>query len=283
VFKLAHVIDLKEIQNIIDKTTEETSVVTDTRVASLICHYLEEASNGITRMTSAHRAPRSIDWLGSAWKCVAGSRDASDWNTILQSQSNVIENSNQQIQINTRLFDATHDSLQKLDVMMARVNSIDGELHLATILMQKAMILLKQVDEITRACQLAKASVVNTNLLDQKEVETLLAETRSLPYQNVVEAVEFAELSILTNGTCLLYVLALPKVVDTKYKLMLLYPTITEGKQVVLEYNRMAVDPQETYAVLGNCNIYNHETSIKNSNTRKNSLPALKKIVPILK
>jgi len=58
VFKLAHVIDLKEIQNIIDKTTEETSVVTDTRVASLICHYLEEATSGITRMTSAHRAPR---------------------------------------------------------------------------------------------------------------------------------------------------------------------------------------------------------------------------------
>jgi len=158
-FKLAHVIDLKQIQNIIDKTTEETSVVTDTRVASLICHYLEKATNGITRMTSAHR----------------------------------------------------------------------------------------------RACQLAKASVVNTNLLGQKEVETLLAETRSLPYQNVVEAVEFAEPSILTNGTCLLYVLALPKVVDTKYKLMLLYPTITESKQVVLEYNRMAMDPQETYAVLGNC------------------------------
>jgi len=79
------------------------------------------------------------------------------------------------------------DSLQKLDVMMARVNSIDGEVQLATFLMHKAMILLKQVDEITRACQLAKASVVNTNLLDQKEVETLLAETRSLPYQNVVD------------------------------------------------------------------------------------------------
>jgi len=52
-------------------------------------------------------------------------------------------------------------------------------------------------------------------------VETLLAETRSLPYQNVVEAVEFARPSILTNGTSLLYVLALPKVVDTKYQLVL--------------------------------------------------------------
>lgn len=253
VFKLAHIIDLKQIQNIIDKTTEETSAINDIRIASLICHYLEKATDGITRLTSAHRKPRSIDWLGSAWKWVAGSPDASDWNTILQSQDNVIQNNNQQIQINARMFDVTHDSLKRLDAMAAKVNSIDGEVHMASILTHKAMILLKQVDEITRACQLAKASVVNTDLLDQKEVETLLAETRSLPYQNVVEAMEFAEPSILTNGTCLLYILALPKVVDTRYKLMLLYPTIIDGKQVALEHNRLAMNPQETYAVLGRC------------------------------
>jgi len=61
-------------------------------------------------------------------------------------------------------------------------------------------------------------------------VETLLAESKSIPYQNEVEAVQFAEPSILTNGTLLLYVLSLPKVVDKKYRLMLLYPTIISVK-----------------------------------------------------
>jgi len=56
---------------------------------------------------------------------------------------------------------------------------------------------------------------------------------------------------------------------DTKYKLMLLYPTITEGKQVVLEYNRMAVDPQETYAVLGNCLSIGNTTVCQEKNLRK--------------
>ncbi|KAM8718869.1 hypothetical protein ACLKA7_001561 [Drosophila subpalustris] len=112
--------------------------------------------------------------------------DASDWNNILQSQDNVVKNSNQQIRINTRLFDATHDSLRKLDDVVARVNAIDGDVHVTTVLLHKAMILVNQVNEITRACQLAKTGVVNTNLLDHKEVETLLTETQSLPYQNVV-------------------------------------------------------------------------------------------------
>jgi len=200
-FKLAHVIDLKQIQNIIDKTTEETSVVTDTRVARLISHYLKKSNRWHYKndFGTPTASVLRLAGVGMEMGCRVTRRIGSEY----------------QIQINTRLFDATHDSLQKLDVMMARVNSIDGEVNLVTILMDKAMILLKQVDEITRACQLAKASVVNTNLLGQKKVETLLAETRSLPYQYVVEAVEFAEPSILTNGTCLLYVLALPKVVDT--------------------------------------------------------------------
>jgi len=34
--------------------------------------------------------------------------------------------------------------------------------------------------------------VVNTNLLDHDEINMMLAEVDSLPYQNVVEAVEFS-------------------------------------------------------------------------------------------
>lgn len=165
VFKLVHVIDLRELQQVIDKTTSEASLITDGRIGALVCHYLQEATNGIAKMTATtHRKPRSINWLGSAWKWVAGSPDASDWNSILQSQDNVIKNSNQQIRINTRLFDVTHDSLRKLDDVVTRVNAIDGDVHVATVLLHKAMILVNQVNEITRACQLAKTGVVNTNL-----------------------------------------------------------------------------------------------------------------------
>jgi len=185
------------------------------------------------------------------------------------SQDNVIKNSNQQIRINTRLFDVPHDSLRKLEDVVTRVNAIDGDVHVATVLLHKAMILVNQVNEITRACQLAKTGVVNTNLLDHKEVETLLTEMQSLPYQNVVEAVEFSEPSILTNGTSLLYVLTLPKVVDRKYRLILLYPTITAGRQVVLEYNKLAMDPQETYAVLRSCLSIGNTTVCQKKNLKK--------------
>lgn len=253
-FKLAHVIDLQQLQQVIANTTEEASLITGRKIGTLVAHYLERAADGISKMTTiTRRKPRSIDWLGSAWKWVAGSPDASDWNSILQTQEHVLKNDNQQIRINTRLFDSTRESIQKLNELIQRVNTIDGDAHVATILLHKAMILVNQVDEITRACQLAKSGVVNTNLLDHTEIETLLSETESLPYQNVVEAIEFSEPSVLTNGSSLLYVLSMPKVVDKRYRLMLLYPTIRAGKQVELEFNKLAMDSQETYAILGRC------------------------------
>ncbi|XP_043064471.1 uncharacterized protein LOC122320343 [Drosophila ficusphila] len=45
----------------------------------------------------------------------------------------------------------------------------------------------------------------------------------------------------------------MPKVVNRKYRLMRIYPTISDGKQVVLKYSTLAMDRLETYALLGNC------------------------------
>jgi len=171
----------------------------------------------------------------------------------LKEEDSLARNNNQQLRINTKLFDSTHESLQKLNDVIGRVNAIDGDFHVTTAVLHKAIIIADQVNEILRACQLGKTGVVNTNLLDHDEINTILAEVDSLPYQNVVEAVEFSRPTILTNGTTLLYILAMPKVVDRKYRLMRIYPTTSDGKQVVLKYTTLAMDSLETYALLGNC------------------------------
>jgi len=68
-----------------------------------------------------------------------------------------------------------------------------------------------------------------------------------------VEAVEFSRPTILTNGTALLYIVAMPKVTEQKYRMIYLYPTVIEGKQVILEANKVATTAEETYIVLGKC------------------------------
>lgn len=184
-----------------------------------------------------------------------------------QNQNNLARNNDHQIRINTRLFDATHQSLQQLNDVIGKVNPIDGDFHLFTAILHKAMILATQVAEITRACQLAKTGVVNTNLLGHEEMAVILSEVRDLPYQNAV--VEFSRPTILTNGTALLYIVAMPKVTEQKYRMIYLYPMVIEGKQVILQANKVATTAEETYIVFGKCLSIGNTTVCQEKDLRK--------------
>lgn len=252
-FKLAHVIDLRRLESLVQEVRREAVQLTDSRIAALAAHYVEESEEGLSRLTGTQRGRRSLDWIGSAWKWIAGSPDASDWDAILHAQENIVKSADQQVRINAGLFDASHDSLRQLNEVAARVNAIDGDVHTATTLLHKALIINSQVGELTQACQLAKTGIVNSRLLDHEEVQAILTEVRNLPYQNAVEALEFSRPSVLTNGTTLLYILAMPKVAPKEYRLLLLLPAILEGKQVMLRYDKVAVNTEETYAVVNDC------------------------------
>jgi len=78
------------------------------------------------------------------------------------------------------------------------------------------------------------------------EIESILKGTGGLLYQNAIETVEFSRPSILTNGTVLLYILALPKIADTRNRLMHLCPTVHNGGQVVLDHKKLAMDASKT-------------------------------------
>nr|XP_036678367.1 uncharacterized protein LOC118879575 isoform X2 [Drosophila suzukii] len=91
VFKLAHVINLGRMQQLIDQVANEATIITDQHIGALVGHYLQRASDGTSRMDSAPtRRQRSIDWLGSAWKWVLGSPDKSDWNAILKEEDSLL-------------------------------------------------------------------------------------------------------------------------------------------------------------------------------------------------
>lgn len=241
-FKLAHAIDLRRFESLVQEARREAVQLTDPRIAALVAHYLEESQEGLSRLMGTRRARRSLDWIGSAWKWIAGSPDASDWDAILHAQESIVKSADQQVRINAGLFDASrHDSLRQLNEVAARVNAIDGDVHTATTLLHKALIINSQVGELTQACQLAKSGIVNSRLLDHEVVQAILTEVRNLPYQNAVKALEFSRPSVLTNGTTLLYILAMPKVAPKEYRLLLLLSATLKGKQVMLRHDKVAV------------------------------------------
>lgn len=46
-FKLAHVIDLRRLESLVDEVRREAVQLTDSRIAALAAHYVEESEEGL--------------------------------------------------------------------------------------------------------------------------------------------------------------------------------------------------------------------------------------------
>lgn len=204
-FKLIHVINLDEYR---EMTTNISSLILKnippSKNKEFILHHMSQMQERLDELTNAkRRSQRSIDWIGSAWKWVAGSPDATDWNSVLKSQENIIVNNNEQYKINKELQQTTNQAVKRINEITSRLNNITSRkdytlLEQSTI--NEIIILKDEINEIVRACQMAKSGIVNTNLLDQSEINRIIDELETLPYDNAIEAVEYGTPSIYSNG-----------------------------------------------------------------------------------
>ncbi|XP_054745757.1 uncharacterized protein LOC129250141 [Anastrepha obliqua] len=100
---------------------------------------------------------------------------------------------------------------------------------------------------------MAKAGVVNSNLLNKEEINSLISEIEFLPYSNVVKAIEYSEPSIYSNGTLLLYVLSMPKVDQTGFNHLITRSVLKDGHRVDLKYRTILMNKQLTYGIKNSC------------------------------
>lgn len=257
-FKLIHVIDLAKydalVQNIEQLAAE---YVKDEEIHLVLGYHLTQIKDRLGELKDARtRRPRSINWIGSAWKWLAGTPDATDWGNLLETQTDIVQNNNEQYKINKSLMDTTREITDRINKVIGRFNSVvqEGETDkLKHDLLNKVLILKEGVNEIVRACQMAKNGIVNSNLLDSEEVNAIVNELETLPYQNIVEAVEYGRPSVYTNGTLMLYILSIPKIKPEVYHLVTARAAIKDGKQIDLDYLRLLINHDETYGLDGKC------------------------------
>ena len=88
-----HVIQLGKLEQMLDTTSRFINSRPDEEKHKGMANYLiKKAYDRINTIKGVTRTKRSIDWIGSAWKWIAGNPDASDWNLILDSQEKLIQN-----------------------------------------------------------------------------------------------------------------------------------------------------------------------------------------------
>ena len=256
-FNLVHIIRLDKLEELVGKMTEtvESKITTPER-KSVASHHLTQLHERLDSLKGkAHRRPRSINWIGSAWKWLAGNPDAA-LDKVLRNEEDTVSNNNQQYKINERVLKITEDITQKINwVINSTANQVASSSKATQEqgIIDELLVIKEEVNEIIRACQMARSGIVNTNLLDQEEINRVIGEVETLPYANTVEALQFGKPSVFTNDSVLLYVLSMPKVSGTEYNLLLTRASILEGKQVDLPFSKILVNHEETFGITSDC------------------------------
>lgn len=264
-FNLVHLINLTEYEDILARMLPTIHQITPEGILKAqLNHQVQQINNLIAELKQKPpRKRRSINWIGSAWKWVAGNPDAADWDSIVKSQNEIIENNNQQYKINRAMTNTVQQILQEYNKITKHLSGNSNE-QLQQVMFNRLSIIKEEMKEMVRAAQLAKAGIINTNLLDREEIGHILAEVETLPYSNQIEAIEYAEPKMTTRGPIILYVISIPKTSSKNYNHVAVRSTIENGKQIYLEHKELLINQHETYGIIGNCHNFKEATICRN-------------------
>lgn len=253
-FKLIHQIDLSCYEDVLSRIQMEIKDISSTSLLKPQLAYQVNETHKLLGELKYHKskAKRSINWIGSAWKWIAGSPDASDWDTILSSQNRLIDNNNEQYKINNAITQRIHQILKQHNEIQLHLEGNADDVFQQTMF-NRLQLLKEEVKEIVRAVQLAKGGIINSNLLDKEEINRLVNEIETLPYYNEIEAIEHAEPTMLMRDMMILYVISIPKTNGEAFHHVKLRSTIKNNKQIHLEYSEILLNQHRIYAITSQC------------------------------
>lgn len=265
-FNLVHIINLTNYEDVVARmlpTVRQTSP--KSIFMSQLNHQVRQINDLIAELKQQPlRSRRSINWIGSAWKWLAGNPDATDWNNVVRNQNEIIENNNQQYKINEAMTNTVHQVLQEHNKIIEHLSKNSNE-ELQQGMFNRLSIVKEEIKEIVRAAQLAKVGVINTNLLDKEEVSHILAEVETLPYSNEIEAIEYAEPKMVIKGSTILYVISIPKTSNKNYNRVAVRSTIKGNRQIHVEHKELLISQHEIFGIIDKCYILKDTTICRNN------------------
>lgn len=270
--KLIHFIDIQQYENFLTEINKHinTLIPNTHSLYPLLAHELVQALEILETIkpTNFKKQKRALDFIGTAWKYIAGNPDHEDFQIISSHINNVLENNNKQVTIN-KLYNDRINNLtvitNELSNFIKRDNRINNEVVLS--IQYRLRLVKEELTNIKFAIQWAKNAIINSMLLSKSEVKIIIDtfQKENLPFNTVEEALEIANINILTNTTTLLYIIRIPLTLNKTYEKLLLKPVKRGNVAVNLMYNTVLRHENEIFGITNNCKQFNKITICKQS------------------
>lgn len=175
-------------------------------------HEIQQIQNLIHNLKPRH-VKRSLNFIGSAWKWIAGNPDHEDFVTIKEKINNVLKNNNKQVIINN-LYNERINNITKISneiIKLLKENEAYNN-EILTNVQYKIKLFKEELENIIYAIHWAKLGIINSLVLSKQEMNLAIStmSEEKLPFNTVEEALNFSEVKIISNSISILYIINNP-------------------------------------------------------------------------
>lgn len=271
--KFIHVIEIPPYEEFITKTSTlmNQHIPRNNPFFPILDHELKQTTNLINNI-KINRTKRSLNFIGTAWKWVAGNPDHDDYTIMVDKINNVLENNNNQVLINKayieRINKLTNVTNEILNVIR-KDKTFENELVLS--LLYKTKLIKEEIMNSIYAIELGKENIVSSNILSKSEIDIIMTNLNknkvNVLFKNIEEALEFAEVKVAINVSTLLYIISIPNTEDVIYEKLIVKPLIKNKKYVnkIMQENILKRN-NSLFGIINKCKTINDISLCKQSN-----------------
>lgn len=267
-FKVVHTIDLGQYKDLIEdlESTLNMNITYGNTLSPFLIQQILDIK-GTLRRLSPSNVKRSIDFIGSAWKWIAGTPDKHDFEILAQKMTNLIENNNRQMLIN-QLTTKRMQEISDITNEIVKVKKENSNVELITKVEHKLSLIEKELQNIEYAIQWAKVNIVNSFIFSKTEIEVLndILRSYNIPTFSVDELLTFGSVKIVTNNKEILYILSIPITQKDLCETYLVKPVKFNNLVDKIEFDKILNCNNVLFGIKNFCKEYN-ELTICNENS----------------
>lgn len=175
--------------------------------------------------------------------------------------NNLLVNSNDQVVIN-KIHNERINNITKItneiEAMLKENKYINKEI--VSEVQYKLKIVKEELQNISLAIHWAKLGIVNSLILSKEEINLAIntLNKENIPFPTIEEALDFAEIKIITNSISILYIVNIPITESVIYEKILLKPVKRKGIAIEIDYKEVVKNKEVIFGLINECKTINH-------------------------
>ena len=131
----------------------------------------------------------------------------------------------------------------------------------------------EELVNIKYAIHWAKAGIINSLVLSNSEIKLAIntLETENLPYSTPEEALDSANIKIISSKLCLLYIVYIPVTTPELYDKLLVKSVRRNDKVADIEYENVIKNHDKIYSIINECKTINSLSKCNQNNILEKS------------